>query len=94
MNDFIVRNKDWFLKKVAYIDRLGIQSQRANKMTPDSLFDSDIMVGARLRPLLPKEVDEGQLIGVFAQKELALAQVHELKRTIRGWPSLSVSVPV
>ena len=91
MEEFIVRNKDWFIKKVAQFDRTTVQPPQLSEATPKALSDLDIVIGARLRPLLPKEVDDGQIPGVSIKKEHALAQVHEMKRTPRGWPSLSVS---
>lgn len=53
----------------------------------------DITIATRIRPMMDDEKEEGQLIGVFPQQNLPGAvDLHELRRPVRGPPTLVVSV--
>ena len=88
MDSFFLDNKDYFHREVS---RFETRPLKINDASPVAPADSDILIGARIRPLLPKEVEAGNIAGVFVGKGHARANVHELKRTVKGFPALNVS---
>ncbi|KFY51060.1 hypothetical protein V496_08976 [Pseudogymnoascus sp. VKM F-4515 (FW-2607)] len=51
----------------------------------------DTSIGARIRPLLPKEIEDHDVAGVYARSEEGYADVHELRRKVNGQPALNSS---
>ena len=88
MDLFFLDNKDYFHREVS---RFETRPKKIDYASPVALADSDILIGARIRPLLPKEVEAGHIAGVFVGKGHAIANVHELKLTVKGFPALNVS---
>lgn len=53
----------------------------------------DITIATRLRPMLEDEKEAGLLTGVFPRAQPAgTVDLHELRRTFRGAPGLTVSI--
>jgi hypothetical protein len=52
----------------------------------------DTIIGARIRPLLEDEIEDGQVEGVLPrQREPNVVDVHEMRVAVRGPPKLNVS---
>jgi len=56
--------------------------------------ETDTVVGARIRPLLPDEIEDGQVTGIYVRPKGGFIDVHELREKPRPPPTLSVSYPV
>ena len=52
--------------------------------------ETDTVVAARIRPLLPDEIEDGQLTGIYVRSE-GFIDVHELREKPRPPPALNVS---
>lgn len=53
---------------------------------------SDLVVATRIRPMLEDEMSSGQVPAIFTrEKETGVVDLHELKRVVRGLPTLNVS---
>jgi kinesin family protein 2/24 len=52
----------------------------------------DILVSARVRPMLEDETDQGFPVGVYLRDGTNTLDLHELKRPVRGLPTISVSL--
>jgi kinesin family protein 2/24 len=59
-----------------------------NKNVGDS---SNIVVAIRIRPILNHETESGQVPAIFPRSESGVVDLHELKRVVRGLPTLNVS---
>lgn len=56
--------------------------------------ETDTVVGARIRPLLPDEVEDGQMRGIFVRREGAFVDVMELRERPHRPPILNVCLTV
>lgn len=55
---------------------------------------SNIVVSTRIRPLLEDEMSSGQVVATFPREDgSGVMDLHELKRVVRGLPTLNVSLP-
>ena len=85
-------NKKFFEERVSeYTPPIIDKKARANDST-DQSASTDIIVAARIRPLLASEVDDGHAAGVYARSEGGYADVHELRKKISGKLVLNVSL--
>ena len=85
MDEFLQQSKRFVLDQIA-----EYEAKQTQAAVGDASSDSDAVIGVRVRPLLEKEVEGGQFIGVSVQTEGGLAAVHELRRKINGKPALTV----
>lgn len=71
---------------------------KAFKAKPHSSTDDDavtspnIVVATRIRPMLDHEVSSGQVVAAFPRGHGGVVDLHELKRTVRGPPTLNVNI--
>ena len=87
MEAFFEEHKGSYLKQVAAFKPPSGQASSAS-----SESGGDTSIGARIRPLLPKEVEDGEVAGISVRSEAGYADVHELRRKVNGQPSLNVRV--
>ncbi|KFX98251.1 hypothetical protein V490_02401 [Pseudogymnoascus sp. VKM F-3557] len=86
MDAFFEKNRDSYIKQVAAFKPAPGQVTNAG-----SESGGDTSIGARIRPLLPKEIEEGEVTGVCARSEAGCADVHEIRRKINGQAGLNSS---
>jgi kinesin family protein 2/24 len=86
MEAFFQENRDSYIKQVATFQ----PSQNQAKDAGGELREEDTVIAARVRPLLPNEVNDGEVIGISVRPEAGYADVHELRRKINGQPTLNV----
>ena len=77
------------------IQRFKPPRQKVNKHQDEGVSPS-ISVAARIRPMLEEEVLSGQVVAASARDgEPEIVDVHELRRVIRGLPTINVcEVPI
>jgi kinesin family protein 2/24 len=86
MEEFFQENRDSYIKQIATFK----PSQNPAKDAGGELGEEDTLIAARVRPLLPKEVEDGEVTGISVRPEAGYADVHELRRKINGQPTLNV----
>ncbi|KAJ5374420.1 hypothetical protein N7517_006426 [Penicillium concentricum] len=68
------------------------QPQRPTTTENKDVADcSNIVVAIRIRPILDHEILSGQVPAIFPRSESGVVDLHELKRVIRGQPTLNSS---
>ena len=92
MDSFFAQNKDFLAKQVAAFEAQPAQASVTSKGNKNS--SSDTLVGARIRPLLQREVESGQIVVVSTKAGEGSAAVHELRAKINGKPAVNASVSV
>jgi hypothetical protein len=61
-------------------------------LKPSTSHSEDTIIGARIRPLLEDEIEDGQVEGVLPRRrEANVVDVHEMRVAVRGPPKLNVS---
>jgi hypothetical protein len=85
MDAFFQENRESYLKQVATFN----PSQDHGKCD-GSESAGDTSIAARVRPLLPKEIEDNEVVGISVRPESGYADVHELRRKINGQPTLNV----
>ncbi|OAF58218.1 hypothetical protein VC83_06584 [Pseudogymnoascus destructans] len=86
MEAFFEENRDSYVKQVAAFK--PAPSQGASASTESG---GDTCIGARIRPLLPKEIEDHEVAGVCARSKEGYADVHELRRKVNGQAALNSS---
>jgi kinesin family protein 2/24 len=86
MEAFFRENKDSYIKQVATFQL----SQDQAKCVGCEPGEEDTVIGARVRPLLPNEIKDSEVVGISVRPEAGYADVHELRRKINGQPTLNV----
>ncbi|OBT44863.1 hypothetical protein VE00_05013 [Pseudogymnoascus sp. WSF 3629] len=86
MEAFFEENRDLYIKQVAAFKPASGQAAGAA-----SESGGDTSIGARIRPLLPKEIEDQEVAGVYARSGEGFADVHELRRKVNGQPALNSS---
>lgn len=89
MEAFFEENRDLYIKQVAAFKPATGQAAGAG-----SESGGDTSIGARIRPLLPKEIEDQEVAGVYARSGEGFADVHELRRKVNGQPALNVREPL
>ncbi|KAF2801423.1 diatom spindle kinesin 1 [Mytilinidion resinicola] len=86
MDQFLSQNMDRYRSLVAAYTPPARKSESA-------IPNPDTKIGARIRPILPDEAAEVLVAGVYPRSESAsdIADVHELRKGVRGQPSLNSS---
>jgi kinesin family protein 2/24 len=79
-------NKDIYLQLVKDF-KPNVSKPNVNQ----GFSETDTVIGARIRPLLPDEIEEGQLTGIYVRPQGGFIDVHELREKPRPPPTLSVS---
>lgn len=86
MDEFLQQNKQFLVDQIA-----DYEAKRTQATVADTSSDSDAVIGVRVRPLLEKEVEGGQFIGVSVKAQGGLAAVHELRKKVNRKPAMTVS---
>lgn len=87
MEQFLIDNTSRFVKLVQSWKPDAAKANVKASATPDA----DMLITARLRPLFDEEKEAGMVPAVFPRPGTdALADVHELRRPVRGLPTLNV----
>jgi hypothetical protein len=86
MEAFFQENRDSYIKQVATFQPSQDQAKRAGGESGEE----DTWIGARVRPLLPNEIEDSEVVGISVRPEAGYADVHELRRKINGQPTLNV----
>jgi hypothetical protein len=85
MDAFFQENRESYIKQVATFK----PSQEHDKCD-DGQSGGDTLIATRVRPLLTKEIEDNDVIGISVRPESGYADVHELRRKINGQPTLNV----
>lgn len=86
MEAFFQENRDSYIKQVAAFQ----PSQDQAKSVGYESGEGDTSIGARIRPLLTNEIEDGEVVGISVRPEVGYADVHELRRKVNGQPTLNV----
>jgi hypothetical protein len=86
MEAFFQENRDSYIKQVATFQPSQDQAKRAGCESGEE----DTSIGARVRPLLPNEIEDSEVVGISVRPEAGYADVHDLRRNINGQPTLNV----
>lgn len=58
----------------------------------DAITSPNIVVATRIRPMLEHELSSGQVVAIFPRGgQSGVVDIHELKRVVRGLPTMNVS---
>ncbi|CZR67073.1 related to kinesin-related protein KLPA [Phialocephala subalpina] len=87
MEAFFQENRDSYIKQVATFQPSQDQAQCAGCESGEE----DTSIGVRVRPLLPNEIEDSEVVGISVRPEAGYADVHELRRKINGQPTLNSS---
>lgn len=63
------------------------------KAADSTAASTEILVSTRLRPMLEDEINQGFPPGVYQRGRSNTVDVHELRRPVRGLPTINVSAP-
>ncbi|KAK4204600.1 P-loop containing nucleoside triphosphate hydrolase protein [Triangularia verruculosa] len=90
MEQFLIDNADRYKQLVRAF------KPKKEQCTSGRTGNPDFLISARIRPLLPDEVSQGSPESVFSRGgDTSVVDLHELKKPIRGLPSLnSFSYPI
>ena len=88
MDNFSIQNQGFFIEQVKAFEAEPSKGRVAR--TGDLV--SDTLIGARVRPLLVKEADAGQVVAVSARSTEGTATVHELRAKVNGKPAINVTI--
>lgn len=86
MEAFFQENKDSYIKQVATFQ----PPQNQAKLVGCESGEEDTLIAARVRPLLPNEIEDSEVVGISVRPEAGYADVHELRRKVNGQPKLNV----
>lgn len=89
MEAFFEENRDSYIKQVA-----AFKPASRNATSDGSESGADTSIGVRIRPLLPKEIEGQEVVGVCARSGEGYADIHELRRKVNGQPALNVRDPL
>jgi len=85
MDAFFQENRESYIKQVATFK----PSQDSDKCDGGE-SGGDTSIATRVRPLLTKEIEDSEVVGISVRPESGYADVHELRRKINGQPVLNV----
>lgn len=86
MESFFQKNRDLYIKQVATFQPSQDQAESAGCESGEE----DTTISARVRPLLPNEIEDSEIVGLSVRPEAGYVDVHELRRKINGQPTLNV----
>jgi len=86
MDSFFRENRESYVQQVA-----AFKSSPKNDTNGSREPSGDTLIATRVRPLLAKEIEDGEVVGISVRPESGHADVHELRRKINGHPGLNVS---
>ncbi|KAJ5772353.1 hypothetical protein N7520_002882 [Penicillium odoratum] len=73
------------------IQRFKKPAQKATGSN-DAEMSSEMVMATRIRPLLEEEISSGQVVAIYPRDEKSgVVDLHELKRVVRGLPTLNSS---
>ncbi|KAF2428681.1 diatom spindle kinesin 1 [Tothia fuscella] len=89
MNDFQLKNRDLYDRLLSEYKPGKTKSQGPSNIDRD---DVDTIIGVRIRPILPREAEEGHVPGVCSRKDGApIVDIHEFRQHVRRKPVLDTS---
>jgi kinesin family protein 2/24 len=74
MEDFLQENRQLYLSQVASFKAPATEDAEIHRET-----DPDTIIAARVRPLLPTEIAEGEVVGVTVRNDTGNVDVHQLR---------------
>ncbi|KAF9874456.1 kinesin motor domain containing protein [Colletotrichum karsti] len=91
MDDYQIKHTPWYEASVAAFAAKAAKQDSANPEDPDATSNPDMVVAARLRPILEDEASAGLIRGVFTRTSARGAvDVHQIRKHVKphGPPSL------
>jgi hypothetical protein len=85
MDAFFQENRDFYINHVA-----AFKPSRNHSKDDGGESGGDTSIAARVRPLLPREIEENEVFGITVRPQSGFADVHELRRKVNGQSALSV----
>jgi kinesin family member 2/24 len=89
MDAFFQENRDSYINQVA-----AFKPSYDHSKDDGGESGGDTLLAARVRPLLPREIEENEVLGITVRPESGFADVHELRRKVNGQSALSVKDPL
>jgi hypothetical protein len=86
MEQYLRDNKAFFVKQSA-----SFKFPTADATEGKEISTADTTIATRIRPLLPNEIEQGELVGICAGPAHGCAVAHEIRRKLNGQPALNVS---
>ncbi|KAE9379508.1 diatom spindle kinesin 1 [Stipitochalara longipes BDJ] len=86
MDAFFQENRESYIKQVT-----TFKSSEEHDKCDGGESGGDTLIAARVRPLLTKEIEDNDVIGISVRPKSGYADVHELRRKINGQPTLNSS---
>lgn len=86
MEQYLLDNKAFFEKQIA-----SFKFPTADVTEVKGVSAEDTIIATRIRPLLPNEIEQGELVGISSRPAQERAVVHEIRRKVNGQPALNVS---
>jgi kinesin family protein 2/24 len=88
MEQFMLDNAERYKRLVAAFTPTSSTKKGGESTTASS----EIVVSARLRPMLDDETTQGFPQGVYLRGHSNTVDLHELRRPVRGPPTINVSI--
>jgi kinesin family protein 2/24 len=89
MDEFIIEHAERYKRLVSTFK----PSSPGAKATNSTSASSEIVVSARIRPMLEDEIAQGFPQGVYQRADSNMVDLHELRRPVRGLPTINVCLP-
>jgi kinesin family member 2/24 len=89
MDAFFQENRDFYNIHVA-----AFKPSHDHSKDDGGESGGDTSIAARVRPLLPREIEGNEAFGITVWPESGFADVHELRRKVNGQSALSVKDPL
>ncbi|KAL2021906.1 hypothetical protein VTK56DRAFT_6501 [Thermocarpiscus australiensis] len=88
MEQFLIDNAERYRRLVSAFKLSPLDAKRSNSSTAAS---ADIVVSARVRPMLEDEISQGFPEGVYLRGGTNTLDLHELRQPVRGLPRIESS---
>ncbi|AEO68342.1 uncharacterized protein THITE_2049700 [Thermothielavioides terrestris NRRL 8126] len=85
MDEFIIEHAERYKRLVSTFK----PSSPGAKATNSTSASSEIVVSARIRPMLEDEIAQGFPQGVYQRADSNMVDLHELRRPVRGLPTIN-----
>jgi kinesin family protein 2/24 len=83
---FLIDNAERYKRLVAAFKPSASDAKSSNS----TAASPEIVVCTRIRPMLEDEIDQGFPSGVYPRGSSSTVDLHEMKRPVRGLPTLTV----
>lgn len=94
MEQFLLENADRYRKLVGDFTPPAARKSTRHDRVETATANPDIIVSARIRPMLDEELSQGFPEGVIPRRGTpGTVDLHEIRRPVRGPPGINVRLP-